>query len=224
MNAEKYTRKTLEAFRAAQTLAQDQSNQYLTPEHLFCALLDQEEGLIPSIFARMGVDLGALKRETMALIHRLPRVTGGRGEVYASPETERLITTAEKTAEKLHDEYVSVEHLMLAVFGEGSAELKRLLQDHGITRAAFSGELSKVKTSPVSSDNPEDTYDALQKYGTDLVRRAREMELDPVIGRDGEIRNVIRILSRKTKNNPVLIGEPGVGKTAIAEGLAQRIV
>ena len=224
MNAEKYTRKTLEAFRAAQTLAQDQSNQYLTPEHLFCALLDQEEGLIPSIFARMGVDLGALKRETMALIHRLPRVTGGRGEVYASPETERLITTAEKTAEKLHDEYVSVEHLMLAVFGEGSAELKRLLQDHGITRAAFSGELSKVKTSPVSSDNPEDTYDALQKYGTDLVRRAREMELDPVIGRDSEIRNVIRILSRKTKNNPVLIGEPGVGKTAIAEGLAQRIV
>ncbi|MBQ2996433.1 MAG: AAA family ATPase, partial [Oscillibacter sp.] len=224
MNAEKYTRKTLEAFRAAQTLAQDQSNQYLTPEHLFCALLDQEEGLIPSIFARMGVDLGALKRETMALIRRLPRVTGGRGEVYASPETERLITTAEKTAEKLHDEYVSVEHLMLAVFGEGSSELKRLLQDHGITRAAFSGELSKVKTSPVSSDNPEDTYDALQKYGTDLVRRAREMELDPVIGRDSEIRNVIRILSRKTKNNPVLIGEPGVGKTAIAEGLAQRIV
>ena len=224
MNAEKYTRKTLEAFRAAQTLAQDQSNQYLTPEHLFCALLDQEEGLIPSIFARMGVDLGALKRETMALIRRLPRVTGGRGEVYASPETERLITTAEKTAEKLHDEYVSVEHLMLAIFGEGSAELKRLLQDHGITRAAFSGELSKVKTSPVSSDNPEDTYDALQKYGTDLVRRAREMELDPVIGRDSEIRNVIRILSRKTKNNPVLIGEPGVGKTAIAEGLAQRIV
>ena len=224
MNAEKYTRKTLEAFRAAQTLAQDQSNQYLTPEHLFCALLDQEEGLIPSIFARMGVDIGTLKGETMDLIRRLPRVTGGRGEVYASPETERLITTAEKTAEKLHDEYVSVEHLMLAVFGEGSAELKRLLQDHGITRAAFSGELSKVKTSPVSSDNPEDTYDALQKYGTDLVRRAREMELDPVIGRDSEIRNVIRILSRKTKNNPVLIGEPGVGKTAIAEGLAQRIV
>ena len=224
MNAEKYTRKTLEAFRAAQTLAQDQSNQYLTPEHLFCALLDQEEGLIPSIFARMGVDIGTLKGETMDLIRRLPRVTGGRGEVYASPETERLITTAEKTAEKLHDEYVSVEHLMLAIFGEGSAELKRLLQDHGITRAAFSGELSKVKTSPVSSDNPEDTYDALQKYGTDLVRRAREMELDPVIGRDSEIRNVIRILSRKTKNNPVLIGEPGVGKTAIAEGLAQRIV
>ena len=131
---------------------------------------------------------------------------------------------AEKTAEKLHDEYISVEHLMLGIFSEGSSSLKQLLQDHGITRSRFSEELSKVKSNPVTSDNPEDTYDALKKYGTDLVERARKKELDPVIGRDSEIRNVIRILSRKTKNNPVLIGEPGVGKTAIAEGLAQRIV
>ena len=224
MNAEKYTRKTLEAFRTAQALAQEKGNQYLTPEHLFYALVDQREGLIGSIFGRMGVDCAALAREAMTIIDRLPRISGGSGEVYASPETGKVLTTAEKTAEKLHDEYVSVEHLMLAIFNEASSDLKRLLQDHGITRARFSEELSKVKSQPVTSDSPEDTYDALSKYGTDLVQRAREQKMDPVIGRDSEIRNVIRILSRKTKNNPVLIGEPGVGKTAIAEGLAQRIV
>ena len=224
MNAEKYTRKTLEALNAAQSLAREKSNQYLTPEHLFYALLTQQDGLIGSMFANMGVDCAALGREVMELIDRMPRISGGSGEVYASPETGKVIAAAEKCAEKLHDEYVSVEHLMLSVFGEASADLKRLFQAHGITRARFSEELSKVKSNPVTSDNPEDTYDALKKYGTDLVARAREKELDPVIGRDSEIRNVIRILSRKTKNNPVLIGEPGVGKTAIAEGLAQRIV
>ena len=224
MNTEKYTRKTLEAFQTAQRLAAEKGNQYLTPEHLFYALLDQKEGLIGSIFGSLGVDCAALCRETMTLIDRMPRISGGSGEVYASPETGKVLTTAEKTAEKLHDEYVSVEHLMLAIFGEASSDLKRLLQDHGVTRARFSEELSKVKSQPVTSDNPEDTYDALKKYGTDLVQRAREQKMDPVIGRDSEIRNVIRILSRKTKNNPVLIGEPGVGKTAIAEGLAQRIV
>ena len=144
--------------------------------------------------------------------------------MYASPEVGKILNLAEKTAEKLHDEYLSVEHLMLAIFSEGSQSVRQLLSDHGITRSRFSDELAKVKTSPVTSDNPEDSYDALKKYGTDLVERARTKELDPVIGRDAEIRNVIRILSRKTKNNPVLIGEPGVGKTAIAEGLAQRIV
>ena len=224
MTTEKYTRKTLEAFRTAQALAQEKGNQYLTPEHLFYALLNQKEGLIGSIFGSMGVDCGALSRETLAVIDRLPRISGGSGEVYASAETGRVLTTAEKSAEKLHDEYVSVEHLMLSIFGEASSDLKRILQDHGITRARFSEELSKVKSQPVTSDSPEDTYDALKKYGTDLVQRAREQKMDPVIGRDSEIRNVIRILSRKTKNNPVLIGEPGVGKTAIAEGLAQRIV
>ena len=224
MTTEKYTRKTLEAFRTAQALAQEKGNQYLTPEHLFYALVNQKEGLIGSIFGSMGVDCGVLSRETLEVIDRLPRISGGSGEVYASPETGRVLTTAEKSAEKLHDEYVSVEHVMLAIFGEASSDLKRILQDHGITRARFSEELSKVKSQPVTSDSPEDTYDALKKYGTDLVQRAREQKMDPVIGRDSEIRNVIRILSRKTKNNPVLIGEPGVGKTAIAEGLAQRIV
>ena len=224
MSTEKYTQKTLEAIRDAQALAQEKHNQYLTPEHLLYALLSQDGGLISSIFSRMGVDCGGLLTELGAKIDELPKVSGGSGEVYASPETGKVLTVAEKTAEKLHDEYVSVEHLMLGIFSEGSSALKQLLQDHGITRSRFSEELSKVKSNPVTSDNPEDTYDALKKYGTDLVERARKKELDPVIGRDSEIRNVIRILSRKTKNNPVLIGEPGVGKTAIAEGLAQRIV
>ncbi|MCF2616494.1 ATP-dependent chaperone ClpB [Oscillibacter valericigenes] len=224
MSTEKYTQKTLEAIRDAQALAQEKHNQYLTPEHLLYALLSQDGGLISSIFSRMGVDCGGLLTELGAKIDELPKVSGGSGEVYASPETGKVLTVAEKTAEKLHDEYISVEHLMLGIFAEGSSALKQLLQDHGITRSRFSEELSKVKSNPVTSDNPEDTYDALKKYGTDLVERARKKELDPVIGRDSEIRNVIRILSRKTKNNPVLIGEPGVGKTAIAEGLAQRIV
>ena len=224
MNTQKYTQKTLEALRSAQTMAQERQNQYLTPEHLLLALLEQDGGLVGSLFQRMGVDCGGLETELKGMIDQLPRVSGGSGEVYASPETGKVITVAERTAEKLHDEYVSVEHLMLGMFAEGGTQLKQLLQDHGITRSRFTEELSKVKANPVTSDNPEDTYDALKKYGTDLVARARSKELDPVIGRDSEIRNVIRILSRKTKNNPVLIGEPGVGKTAIAEGLAQRIV
>ncbi len=224
MNAEKYTQKTLEAIRSAQSLAQERQNQYLTPEHLFYALLEQKDGLIGSLFTRMGVDSSGLMQEVRGLIDQLPKISGGSGELYASPETSKVLTVAERTAEKLHDEYVSVEHLMLGIFAEGDRQLKQLLQNHGITRSRFSEELSKVKSNPVTSDNPEETYDALKKYGTDLVERARSKELDPVIGRDSEIRNVIRILSRKTKNNPVLIGEPGVGKTAIAEGLAQRIV
>ena len=224
MNTQKYTQKTLEALRSAQTMAQERQNQYLTPEHLLLALLEQDGGLVGSLFQRMGVDCGGLETELKGMIDQLPRVSGGSGEVYASPKTGKVITVAERTAEKLHDEYVSVEHLMLGIFAEGGTQLKQLLQDHGITRSRFTEELSKVKANPVTSDNPEDTYDALKKYGTDLVARARSKELDPVIGRDSEIRNVIRILSRKTKNNPVLIGEPGVGKTAIAEGLAQRIV
>ena len=224
MNAEKYTRKSVEALNNAQALAREKGNQYLTPEHLFYALLTQKDGLVGAMLRNMGVECGGLADEVMTLIDRLPRISGGSGEVYASPETGKVVAAAEKCAEKLHDEYVSVEHLMLSLFGEAGGELKSILQDHGITRSAFSAELSRVKSQPVTSDNPEDTYDALKKYGTDLVARAREKELDPVIGRDSEIRNVIRILSRKTKNNPVLIGEPGVGKTAIAEGLAQRIV
>ena len=224
MNAEKYTQKTLDAVKTAQSMAQENGNQYLTPEHLLYALVDQDGGLIASLFGKMGVDCDGLLSELDTLIRRLPKVSGGSGEVYASPETGKILNLAEKTAEKLHDDYISVEHLMLAIFSEGTSDVKQLLQSHGITRSRFTDELRKVKTAPVTSDNPEETYDALKKYGTDLVERARSKELDPVIGRDAEIRNVIRILSRKTKNNPVLIGEPGVGKTAIAEGLAQRIV
>ena len=224
MNAEKYTQKTLDAVKTAQSMAQENGNQYLTPEHLLYALVDQDGGLIASLFGKMGVDCDGLLSELDTLIRHLPKVSGGSGEVYASPETGKILNLAEKTAEKLHDDYISVEHLMLAIFSEGTSDVKQLLQSHGITRSRFTDELSKVKTAPVTSDNPEETYDALKKYGTDLVECARSKELDPVIGRDAEIRNVIRILSRKTKNNPVLIGEPGVGKTAIAEGLAQRIV
>ena len=224
MNAEKYTQKALEAVKTAQSMAQENGNQYVTSEHLLYALLDQDGGLIGSLFGKMGVDCDGLLSELDTLIRKLPRISGGSGEVYASPEVGKIFNLAEKTAEKLHDEYLSVEHLMLAIFSEGSQNVRELLADHGITRSRFSDELAKVKTGPVTSDNPEDSYDALKKYGTDLVERARTNELDPVIGRDAEIRNVIRILSRKTKNNPVLIGEPGVGKTAIAEGLAQRIV
>ena len=224
MNAEKYTQKALDAVKTAQNMAQENGNQYVTSEHLLYALLDQDGGLIGSLFGKMGVDCDGLLSEIDTLIRKLPRISGGSGEVYASPEVGKILNLAEKTAEKLHDEYLSVEHLMLAIFSEGSQNVRQLLSGHGITRSRFSDELSKVKTSPVTSDNPEDSYDALKKYGSDLVERARTKELDPVIGRDAEIRNVIRILSRKTKNNPVLIGEPGVGKTAIAEGLAQRIV
>ena len=224
MNADKYTQKTIETINTAQAMAQENGNQYLTAEHLLYALIDQDGGLIGSLLKKMGVDCDALLSELDTEISRLPRVSGGSGDVYASPELNRILRFAEKAADKMGDSYISVEHLMLGEFSEGSAAVKRLLSSHGVTRDGFTRELARVKTAPVNSDNPEDTYDALNKYGTDLVKRARENELDPVIGRDGEIRNVIRILSRKTKNNPVLIGEPGVGKTAIAEGLAQRIV
>ena len=185
--------------------------------------MDQDGGLIPTLFQKMGVDCNAVLSELDTAISALPKV-GGQPQVYVSNETSRVIGAAEKAAKSMGDEYLSVEHLMIGIFAAATPAVKRILSDHGITKAAFTQELSKVKTAPVTGDNPESTYDALAKYGTDLVKRARENELDPVIGRDSEIRNVIRILSRKTKNNPVLIGEPGVGKTAIAEGLAQRIV
>ena len=199
MNAEKYTQKALEAVKTAQNMAQENGNQYVTTEHLLYALLDQDGGLIGSLFGKMGVDCDGLLSELDTLIRNLPRISGGSGEVYASPEVGKILNLAEKTAEKLHDEYLSVEHLMLAIFSEGSQSVRQLLSNHGITRSRFSDELAKVKTSPVTSDNPEDSYDALKKYGTDLVERARTKELDPVIGRDAEIRNVIRILSLKTE-------------------------
>ena len=223
MNAQNYTQKSLEAVQTAQAMALENRNNYIMPEHLLYALADQDGGLIPSLLGRMGVDVNALLSELDGAIAALPKL-GEVSQVYLSPESERVFSAAEKTAKSLGDEYVSVEHLMLGLFAAATGAIKRIFADHGITRSAFSAELAKVKSAPVTGDNPESTYDALTKYGTDLVQRARENKMDPVIGRDSEIRNVIRILSRKTKNNPVLIGEPGVGKTAIAEGLAQRIV
>ena len=223
MNAQNYTQKTIEAIQTAQSMALENHNNYIMPEHLLYALIDQDGGLIPSLLGKMGVDCNALLSELDTEISRLPKV-GGDASVYLSQDTNRVIAAAEKAAKSMGDEYLSVEHLMIGLFAAATSAIKRIFADHGITKSAFTAELSKVKSSPVTSDNPESTYDALSKYGTDLVKRARENELDPVIGRDTEIRNVIRILSRKTKNNPVLIGEPGVGKTAIAEGLAQRIV
>ena len=223
MNAQNFTQKTLEAVQTAQSMAQENQNNYIMPEHLLYALVDQDGGLIPSLLGKMGVDCNTLLSELDTAITALPKVSGDT-QVYLSQEANRVITAAEKAAKSMGDEYLSVEHLMIGIFAAPTPAIKRRFDNHGITKSAFTTELSKVKTSPVTGDNPESTYDALAKYGTDLVKRARDNELDPVIGRDTEIRNVIRILSRKTKNNPVLIGEPGVGKTAIAEGLAQRIV
>ena len=223
MNAQNFTQKSLEALQSAQSLAQAKRSSNIYPEHLLYALVAQDGGLIPSLLSRMGVDCGELKTEIENIINTLPRL-GAASEAYLSPEASRVIDAAEKTAKSMGDEYISVEHLMLGIFAAGGNNIKRIFSDHGITKSAFAAELSRVKSGPVTGDNPEGSYDALTKYGTDLVERARNNKLDPVIGRDSEIRNVIRILSRKTKNNPVLIGEPGVGKTAIAEGLAQRIV
>ncbi len=222
MNSQNFTQKTLEAIQTAQNIAAENENQAITPEHLLYALLDQDGGLIPSLFGKMGADCNKILGELDSYISTLPKVRGG--DMYLANETNRILGAAEKAAKSMGDEYISVEHLMLGIFADQTPAIRKIFNEHGVTKNAFSEKLAAVKTKPVTSDNPEDTYDALSKYGTDLVKRARENELDPVIGRDTEIRNVIRILSRKTKNNPVLIGEPGVGKTAIAEGLAQRIV
>ena len=224
MNASNFTQKTIETIKNAQNLAEDNQNQYITPEHLLYALLAQSDGLIPSIFSKLGVDNKQTLIELSGEINKLPKVSGTGAQLYLSTEADRVMKSAEKAATSMKDEFLSVEHIMIGIFANETPAIKRIFSDHGITKNAFITELSKVKKSPVTSDNPEDTYNVLEKYGTDLVERARNNKLDPVIGRDIEIRNVIRILSRKTKNNPVLIGEPGVGKTAIAEGLAQRIV
>ena len=230
MNAEKFTQKTIETINEAQNIARDHDNQTLTAEHLLSALLSMEGGLVGTLIYRIGQKsgntdiVGAMLGEVNAAIERLPKVSGGNGELYPSSEVSAVLRFAEKAANGMKDKYISVEHIMLGLLAEGGRTVQDICAKYGVTKKAFTDELAKVKTSPVTSDNPEDTYDVLQKYGSDLVERAREQKLDPVIGRDSEIRSVIRILSRKSKNNPVLIGEPGVGKTAIAEGLAQRIV
>ena len=223
MNMNQFTQKSLAAIQGAQDIALEYGHQQIEQAHLLYALIDQDGGLIPSLLGKMGVDCNTVLAELDTAIAALPKVTGDT-DVYLSREADRVMQAAEKSAKSLGDEYLSVEHLMIGIFAAATPAVKRILADHGITKSAFTAELAKVKNGPVTSDNPENTYDALKKYGTDLVERARKQELDPVIGRDNEIRNVVRILSRKTKNNPVLIGEPGVGKTAIAEGLAQRIV
>ena len=230
MNAEKFTQKTIETINNAQEIAREHHNQTITPEHLLLSLLSQDGGLVGTLIYRIGQKtgntdiVGAMQGELNAAINRLPQVSGGSDELYPSGEVSAVLRFAEKVVGQLKDEYISVEHLMLGLLAEGGRTVEQICSKYGVTKQAFTDELAKVKTSPVTSDNPEDTYDVLAKYGTDLVERAREQKLDPVIGRDSEIRSVVRILSRKSKNNPVLIGEPGVGKTAVVEGLAQRIV
>ncbi len=227
MNLNKYTQNSLQALRAAQDLAAENGNQELKQVHLLCALLDDRNGLIPQLLEKCGADPDALRSAAEQQAASLPKVGGSvtAENLYLSADLRDTLTEAENTAAKMKDEYVSVEHLFLAFFETADRALKKLLTGSGVTREAFLGAMKEVRgNGRVTSDNPEDTYDVLVKYGQDLTAMAREQKLDPVIGRDDEIRNVIRILSRKTKNNPCLIGEPGVGKTAIAEGLAQRIV
>ena len=227
MNAQKFTKKTLEALGAAESIAIENQNMQVMPEHLLYALVDQDGGLIPNLLKKAGIDIDKLLAMTDSAIRKIPAVSGsGRepGKIYISPVTDKILTQAERMAHLEGDEYVSVEHVMLSLFDNATEEIRSIFRALGITKETFKAELKKVKTDRVTSDEPENAYDALNKYGFDLVQRAREQKLDPVIGRDLEIRNVIRILSRKTKNNPVLIGEPGVGKTAVVEGLAMRIV
>ncbi|MBM6870229.1 ATP-dependent chaperone ClpB [Pseudoflavonifractor phocaeensis] len=228
MNAQKYTQKSLEAIRSAQSLAVEYGNQQIEQPHILLALLTAEQGLVPQLLAKLGLTVPSFQAAVQAEVEKLPRVSGSGREmdkVYVAQDVDKLFNQAEAIAASMKDEYVSVEHLLLALVECANPALKNLFRTYNVTKEGLLQALSAVRGNQrVTSDNPEETYDALKKYGTDLVERARQNKLDPVIGRDDEIRNVIRILSRKSKNNPVLIGEPGVGKTAIAEGLAQRIV
>ena len=226
MNFDKYTQKSLEAVQSAQQIAAENGNQQLTPDHLLSTLLAQENGLIPELINKCGADTGRLTREVNDIIAGFPKVSGAAADrLYASSSLQQVFTEAESQCKKMQDEYVSVEHIMLGIIEHADQKLKEVLNRNGIRSGNFMEALKAVRgNQKVTNDNPEDTYNVLKKYGQDLTELARNQKLDPGIGRDDEIRNVIRILSRKTKNNPVLIGEPGVGKTAIAEGLAQRIV
>ena len=228
MNTNQYTQKTLEALQAAQQLAVEYQHNALEPEHLLHALASQEQGLIPQLLQKLNVDPGSFAAAVAEKLSALPRVSGsGRDpdKVYISQATDKVLNAAAREAKAMKDEYVSVEHVFLGLLDEQTQNTADLFRAFNIRKDAFLQQLTAVRGNQrVTNDNPEDTYNALQKYGQDLVDLARKQKLDPVIGRDQEIRNVIRILSRKTKNNPCLIGEPGVGKTAIAEGLAERIV
>ena len=228
MNAQNYTQKSLEAIQAAQKLTIENQNQQIEQIHLLAALLRQENGLVPQLLKKMGLTPESLEAAVDAELNKLPRVTGSGREAdkyYVARAVDTALNQAEDIAKQMKDEYVSVEHLFLSLIENADDTLKSLFRTYQITKERCLQALQSVRGNQrVTSDSPEDTYEALAKYGTDLVKRAREQKMDPVIGRDDEIRNVIRILSRKTKNNPVLIGEPGVGKTAIAEGIARRII
>lgn len=225
MNMQKFTQKSIEALQAAQNEALSNANQNLTQEHLLYALVSQKEGVVPNLFAKCGADNTRLINEIENKIASMPKVTGGGDNLYMDSTLASALAEAEKEADAMSDIYVSVEHIILGMMDKPSEFVKKLFRDNGIEREKFCSALREIRGNVrVDTDNPEGKYDVLKKYGQDLVALARAQKLDPVIGRDDEIRNVIRILSRKTKNNPCLIGEPGVGKTAIAEGLAIRIV
>ena len=226
MDTNKLTQKSAEAIRSAQELAVQYGNPQIEQVHLLCSLIFQEDGLVPQLLTRMGLTIESFRAAVGAEVEKLPKVSGARSSnMYISQDVDRALNAAEERARSMKDEFTSVEHLLLGLIGQADSTLKKLFQTYNVTDEAVMQALAGLRGNQrVTSDNPEETYDALKKYGTDLVERARSNKLDPVIGRDDEIRNVIRILSRKSKNNPVLIGEPGVGKTAIAEGLAQRIV
>ena len=228
MNMNQFTQKSLAAIQGAQDIAVEHGNQQIEQEHLLLALLSDEQGFIPQLLSAMGMTVPSFAAAVTAQVETLPKVSGGgreAGQVYIAQDVDKALKAAESTAQSMKDEYISVEHIFLGLLDSANRSLKELFRTYNVTKEKVMQALASVRGNQrVTSDNPEETYDALKKYGTDLVERARQNKLDPVIGRDDEIRNVIRILSRKTKNNPVLIGEPGVGKTAIAEGLAQRIV
>ena len=228
MNIQKLTQKSIEALQNAQTLASTNQNAQVEQEHILLALLEQDNSLIKELIKKITSNEENFENEVKRLVDNKPRMTGGsrpNDGIYVSQDTDLVLADSENIAKKMKDEYVSVEHIMISIFDHANSQLKELFRTFNITKNAFLKALLEVRgNTRVTTDNPEETYDVLKKYGQDLVQMARDQKLDPVIGRDNEIRNVIRILSRKTKNNPCLIGEPGVGKTAIAEGLALRIV
>ena len=224
MNIQKFTQKSIEAVQSCEKLAYEYGNQEIADEHLLLALLQQNEGLIPTLVEKMGIQLQYFTNDAVQLVERRPKVSGN-SQVFIGKDLNEVLLAAEDESKAMGDEYVSVEHIFLSLIKHPNREVKEKFREFGITRERFLEALATVRGNQrVTSDNPEATYDTLEKYGYDMVERARQQKLDPVIGRDAEIRNVIRILSRKTKNNPCLIGEPGVGKTAVVEGLAQRIV
>ena len=225
MNIEKYTQNAQQAIMDCQNIAISEGHQMLDGEHLHLALMMQKDGLIPKLIKFMNIDPTSIIVDLEEEMEKLPKVSGAADNMYSSRRLSQILMKAEKIADDFKDEYVSVEHLYLALLEERGTPSAKIFSKFGIDKNKFLDALSKVRGNQrVTSQNPEDNYDALNKYGRDLVEMAREGKLDPVIGRDAEIRHAIQILSRRTKNNPVLIGEPGVGKTAVVEGLAQRIL